>query len=113
MASEMAAGRPMRQPSHPGKVLRNFVIPALEERGISISAFANHLGVSRNTVHAVLREARGVTPDIAARLERSLGASAAMWLGMQAAHDAWLANQQPGIKAIKRLRVALPHLMRA
>jgi addiction module HigA family antidote len=113
MANEIAAGRPMRQPNHPGKVLRNFVIPALEERGISISAFADHLGVSRNTIHAVLREARGVTPDIAARLERSLGASAAMWLGMQAAHDAWLANQQPGIKAIKRLRVALPHLMRA
>ena len=67
MATEIAAGRPQRQPTHPGKVLREIVVPELEKRSISISAFADHLGVSRNTVHAVLREARPVTPDVAAR----------------------------------------------
>ena len=82
-------------------------MPELEKRSISISAFADHLGVSRNTVHAVLREARPVTPDVAARLERSLGSSAAMWLGMQAAHDAWAASRRPEVKAIKRLSVAV------
>jgi antitoxin HigA-1 len=107
MATEIPAGRPTRQPTHPGKVLRDIVVPALEKRGISISAFADHLGVSRNTVHAVLREARPVTPDVAARLERSLGSSAAMWLGMQAAHDAWEASRRPEVKAIKRLSVAV------
>ncbi len=113
MGSEYSAGRPQRQPTHPGKVMRDFVIPALEEHGLSISAFAEHLGVSRNTLHAILREARPLTPDVAAQLERSLGASAAMWLGMQAAHDAWLATRQPGVKAIKRLSVSLPHKLRA
>ena len=104
------AERPARQPTHPGKVLRDIVVPELEKRGISISAFADHLGVSRNTVHAVMREARAVTPDIAARLERSLGASAAVWFGMQAAHDAWEASRKPEVKAIRRLSVAAPNL---
>lgn len=103
MATEIAAGRPQRQPTHPGKVLRDIVVPDLEKCGISISAFADHLGVSRNTVHAVLRESRAITPDIAARLERSLGASAAVWLGMQAAYDAWEAARRPEVKAIRRL----------
>ena len=55
----------------------------------------------------VLREARPVTPDVAARLERSLGSSAAMWLRMQAAHHAWEASRRPEVKAIKRLSVAV------
>jgi addiction module HigA family antidote len=105
--AEINADRPTRQPTHPGKVLRGIVVPELEKRGISISAFADHLGVSRNTVHAILREARAVTPEIASRLERSLGASASVWLGMQAAHDAWEAAQRPEVKAIKRLSVSV------
>jgi addiction module HigA family antidote len=108
MATEIPAGRPLRQPTHPGKVLRNIVVPALEERGISISAFADHLGVSRQTVHAILRCDRPVTPDIAGRLERALGSSSAMWLGMQAAHDAWDASRKPELRSIKRLSVTAP-----
>ena len=106
--AEINAERPQRRPTHPGKVLRDIVMPELEKRGITISAFADHLGVSRNTVHAILREARAVTPDIAARLERSLGGSAAVWLNMQAAHDAWEATRKPEMKAIKRLSLTVP-----
>lgn len=106
--AEIVAGRPERQPTHPGKVLRDIVMPALVKGGMGVSAFADHLGVSRNTLHAILRSARAVSPDIAARLERSLGGSAAVWLNMQAAHDAWDSSRKPEVKAIKRLSITAP-----
>ena len=108
MAIEIPAGRPQRQPTHPGKLLRDVVVPALRENGISVVAFAEHLGVTRQTIYAILRCERPVTPDIAGRLERALGSSSAMWLGMQAAHDAWEASRKPELKKIKRLSVAAP-----
>jgi addiction module HigA family antidote len=108
MANEIPAGRPERQPTHPGKLLHDVVVPALRENGISVVAFAEHLGVTRQTVYAILRCERPITPDIAGRLERALGSSSAMWLGMQAAHDAWEASRKPELKSIKRLSLSAP-----
>ena len=109
MANELPAGRPQRRPIHPGKLLRDVVVPALREKGVSVAAFSDHLGVSRQTVHAILRCERPITPDIAGRLERALGSSSAMWLGMQAAHDAWDASRKPELRSIKRLNVTAPN----
>jgi antitoxin HigA-1 len=110
MANEIPAGRPQRQPTHPGKLLHDIIVPALKEQGISVTAFSDHLGVTRQTVYAIMRCERPVTPDIAGRLERALGSSSAMWLGMQAAHDAWDASRSPEVRAIKRLSVTAPSL---
>jgi plasmid maintenance system antidote protein VapI len=41
-----------RVPTHPGAILREDVLPSLP--GMSVSAFARHLGVSRQTLHSVL-----------------------------------------------------------
>lgn len=55
-----------RSPTHPGAVLREDVLPSLT--GMSVSAFARSLGVSRQTLHAVLAERSGVSAEMALRL---------------------------------------------
>lgn len=73
-----------RRPTHPGEFLREDVVPALP---VSTAEFARRLGVSRQTVYDLMSEKNPVTVNIALRLERLLGPSAEMWLGMQQAHD--------------------------
>ena len=97
------AGPPGFRPAHPGRVLRNTILPAL---GMPKAALARHLGLSRQTLYAIIDEQRSVTPDVAARLAAALGNSTTFWLTMQANHDAWAAERSDAVKAITRLRSA-------
>ena len=45
-----------RQPTHPGAILREDVIPALKEQGVSVSQFVRVLHISRNLLYAILEE---------------------------------------------------------
>ena len=95
---------PTRRPTHPGAVLREDVLPALE---MPQGRLAELLGVSRLTVSQLLNEHRALSPDMAMRLEKLLGTSAESWLRMQEAIELWDARQQPERFAqIKRLRTA-------
>ena len=95
---------PNRRPTHPGAVLREDVLPALE---MPQGRLAELLGVSRLTVSQLLHEHRALSPDMAMRLEKLLGTSAESWLRMQEAIELWDARQQPERFAqIKRLRTA-------
>jgi len=101
MEIEMAVKNgPAFAPSHPGEILREDVLPAL---GIAKAKLADHLGVSRQTLYAILNEERAVTADVAARLARALGNSTAFWLNMQSQHDAWHAARKPEVAKIKLL----------
>ena len=93
---------PNRRPTHPGAILREDVLPALE---VTQARFAELVGVSRLTVSQLLHEHRSLSPDMAMRLEKLLGTSAESWLRMQEAVDLWEARQQPErFATIKRLR---------
>ena len=94
---------PAFEPAHPGAILREDVLPAL---GMAKSRLADHLGISRQTLYAILNERRSVTADVAARLGRALGNSAAFWLNLQSQHDAWHAVRRPEIARIKLLAEA-------
>jgi addiction module HigA family antidote len=96
-------GGPAFEPAHPGAILREDVLPAL---GMAKSRLAEHLGISRQTLYAILNEERAVTADVAARLGRALGNSAAFWLSLQSQHDAWHAARRPEIARIKLLAQA-------
>ena len=71
-------------PMHPGELLREDVLPAL---GISKAAFARHLGISRQTLYALLDEETPVTPNLALRLGRLCGNGAVLWLNLQRDYD--------------------------
>ena len=94
---------PKRRPTHPGAILREDVLPALE---MPQARFAELLGVSRLTVSQLLHEHRALSPDMAMRLEMLLGTSAESWLRMQEAVELWEARQQPErFASIRRLPV--------
>ncbi len=71
-------------PMHPGELLREDVMPAL---GRSHAEIARLLGVSRQTLHAILTERQPVTPLMALRLGKLCGNGPDLWLNLQARHD--------------------------
>ena len=79
-----------RQPTHPGAVLREDVLPAL---GMTVSAAAGALGVSRQMLHRILSEAAAMTPEMAVRIGKLCGNGPHVWLAMQQAHDLWRAER--------------------
>ena len=80
-----------RKPTHPGAILREDV---LSDLGMSVSAFARNLGVSRQTLHAVLAERSGISPEMALRLGALLGNGAQLWVDMQSKYDLWQAEDK-------------------
>ena len=80
----------MYHPAHPGEVLREYL-----PEDMTVSDAAHCLGVSRQTLSALLNKRSGVSAEMALRLSRALGTSAEMWVSMQAAYDLWEARQKP------------------
>lgn len=74
---------------HPGEVLKEDVLPEL---GLSVTAAARALGVSRVTLSRVFNGRSAITPDLALRLADWLPPSAKSWLRMQSAYDLWKAS---------------------
>lgn len=93
------------KPVHPGEVLRKDAFPAF---GITKPALADALGVSRQTLHEIMSLKRGVSPEIAIRLEAVIGSTAETWLAMQAAHDLWEARTRVSLKGLKKLHARGP-----
>ncbi len=77
-------------PTHPGEVLREDFMP---DYGLTTSALADALGVSRQTINEILRERRSITPIMALRLSRLFGNTPEFWLNAQNARDIWDSEQ--------------------
>jgi addiction module HigA family antidote len=90
---------------HPGEILREeFLAPM----GISAYRLSVELGVSAPTVNDIVREKRGITPEMAARLAKYFGTSEQFWLNLQ---DAFAVHQVrkkywKELRAIKPLAAA-------
>lgn len=94
---------PKLRPTHPGAILREDVLPALN---MTQKEFADWIGVSRLTVSEILNEKRTITPDMAMRLGKALGNGPEIWLRMQQALDLWELAQLGGYDKIKTLQAA-------
>ena len=90
-----------RPPTHPGAFLREIVLPALEN--VTKVEVADALGVSRQTLYDILKEAQPVTPQMAVRLGAVFRTSAASWLNMQNAYDLWSASREIDTSGMRRL----------
>jgi addiction module HigA family antidote len=99
----------MHNPPHPGLTLRDDVLPAL---GVSITAAAEQLGVTRAALSRVLNGRAAISAEMALRLEHWLGVEnggrAALWLAQQAAFDLWQAEQasRKTLSKIKKVDVS-------
>jgi len=69
---------------HPGELLREDVLPAL---GRTRAEIARLLGISRQTLHAILTERSPVTPEMALRLGKLCGNGPDLWLALQTRYD--------------------------
>jgi antitoxin HigA-1 len=105
MANYIVKGPPAWRPSHPGILLRDVILAALN---LTVTDAAANLGVSRQTLHAILSGKSAVTPEMAVRLGKLCGDGPAIWLRMQQAHDLWQAERDLAdvVKKIPTLRAA-------
>lgn len=87
---------PNRRPTHPGAILREDVLPALE---MTQAEFAERLGVSRLSVSELLNEKRALSTEMALRLSKLLDTSPESWLAMQDAVDLWEVRHKPEVLA--------------
>lgn len=96
---------PDLEPTHPGAILRDEVLPAL---GISVVAAARQLGITRQTLHRVLAEKGAVTPEMALRVGKFCGNGPTLWLRLQEAYDLWHTERKlrDTIAAIQTMRAA-------
>ncbi|MEL0249780.1 MAG: HigA family addiction module antitoxin [Actinomycetota bacterium] len=74
----------MKNPVHPGEILREDVIVELD---LTVGEVAEALGISRVALSRVLHEHTRVTPNVALRLEAAGIGTARAWLAMQTAYD--------------------------
>lgn len=80
----LPAETPMKNPPHPGRIVRQDCIQAL---GLTIGQAAEALGVTRQTLDRLVNERGGVSPEMALRLAKAFGSTPEMWLRLQAAFD--------------------------
>lgn len=81
-----------RTPLHPGVFFAQEILPHLGRR--TIGEIATLLGVSRQTLHRVMKGATAVTADMAVRLGKLCGNGPELWLNMQVRYDAWEATRR-------------------
>ena len=86
---------PMKNPPHPGEILRHDCIGDM-----TIKEVSELLNVSRNAVHEILSARTGVTPQMAMRLSKAFKTTPEFWLNLQRAVN--LYNAQREIKKLPR-----------
>ena len=75
---------PMKNPPHPGNLIKSEIIEAL---GLSISKAAGILKVRRATLSDLLNGKSALTPEMALRIEKAFGPDMDHLLRMQLAYD--------------------------
>jgi addiction module HigA family antidote len=90
----------MKNPPHPGELIGD----NLTELGVSISAAAKALGITRQHLHNLISGRSGIMPEMAVKLEKSIGSTADTWLRMQMNYD--LAQVRKREASIKVSRLA-------
>jgi addiction module HigA family antidote len=94
----------MHDPAHPGEIVREECFNPL---GLTATAAAEALGVTREALSDLLNGHTGVSPDMAIRLEQVFGSTADTWLRLQMQRDLWEARRRSDkIKVNRRFTTA-------
>ncbi len=99
---------PMKNPTHPGRIVRS---ACLEPLGLSVTAGAKVLGVTRQTLTKVVNGKSGISAEMATRLAKAFGSTADIWVRMQASYD--LAQARKDESKIKVRRQHVPQELHA
>ena len=89
----------MFNPPHPGEILRE---DCLKPLGLTVTAAAKWLGVSRGSLSELLNGHNGISPEMAIRLEKAGWGPAESWLRNQLSYDLWQVRQRAKTIKVKR-----------
>lgn len=93
----------MHNPPHPGEIIKEL---CLEPLGLTVTAAAKALGVSRKTLSGIINQKAGISPEMAVRLSIAFNTSSESWLNQQAQYDLWQAEQHRDELQVRRLSAA-------
>jgi addiction module HigA family antidote len=88
----------MYNPPHPGEIIREDCLAPLN---LTVTAAAEWLGVSRQSLSELLNGHSGVSAEMAIRLEKAGWSTAKTWLGVQMQYDLWQARARSGTITVK------------
>lgn len=99
---------PIKNPSHPGDFIRTEII---QPAGLSVTAAAALLQVSRPALSSLLNSRAGLSGDMALRIEKAFGVKMDTLMRMQAAYN--IAQTRKREKQIRVHRIgSLAHIHR-
>ena len=90
-------------PVHPGEILKEDILSSV---GLSVTAAAKALGVSRQMLHDILSERKPLSAVMCLKVSRLLGGSPGVWMRLQAAYDLKMAEQDK--KVMQRVSRIMP-----
>jgi len=90
---------PMKNPPHPGALIRTEIVEAL---GLNVSGAARILKVRRATLSDLLAGKAALSPEMALRIEKAFGPDMDHLLRMQLAYDVAETRQHSREIAVKR-----------
>lgn len=90
-------------PVHPGEILKEDVLPSV---GLSVTAVARALGVSRQMLHDILAGRKPLSAVMCLKVSRLFGSSPELWMRLQAAYDLKKAEQNK--KVMERVARIVP-----
>jgi addiction module HigA family antidote len=76
----------MHNPPHPGEIIRELCLQPL---GLSVTAAAKALGVTRKSLSQLLNCKSGISTEMAVRLSIAFNTTAESWLNQQTQYDLW------------------------
>ena len=90
-------------PVHPGEILKQDILPST---GLSVTAAAKALGVSRQMLHDILAERKPLSAVMCLRVSRLFGSTPEFWMRLQAAYD--LKKAERNKKVMERVARIVP-----
>ena len=77
-------------PVHPGEIIKKDILPSV---GLSVTATAKALGVSRQMLHDILAGRKPLSAVMCLKVARMFGSTPEFWMQLQAAYDLKKAKQ--------------------
>ncbi len=88
-------------PVHPGEIIREDILP---EVGLSVTATAKALGISRQMVHDILAGRKPLSAVMCLKVSRLFGSTPEFWMRLQAEYDLKKAAQNRRVmERVKRI----------
>jgi antitoxin HigA-1 len=91
---------PSIDPVHPGEILREDILPALDTSKVALAAA---LKISRQTLYDIINEKQPVTAEMAMRFGKLFGNGARFWINLQRQYDLAMAEKAVDVSGIPTL----------